>query len=142
MRNLLITLGVALVACAVAFGVFYFLNEDEAIRRAARDGDAMAWLQAEFHLDAGQFAAIKQLHDDYGVVCAGHCTTIMNARQRSAPAEELAHLESICVDAMTTHFRRVAALMPPTQGERYLVTVLPRIPGYTHAGTPNLQMTP
>src|SRR6185369_3266733 len=109
---------------------------------AAREGDAMAWLRTEFHLNDTQFAAIKKLHDDYGSVCAEHCTAIMEARKRSAPPAEIAALEKTCVDAMTTHFRRVAALMPPGEGERYLATVLPRVSGYEHAAPPNLRAKP
>jgi hypothetical protein len=139
LKNLLISLAVALSACATAFGVFYALNEDAPLHRAARDNDAMAWLRTEFQLDAAQFAAIQKLHDDYGSVCAEHCAIITEARQRSAPAAELARLEQNCVDAMTDHFRRVAAVMSPAQGQRYLATVLPRIAGYPHAGAPDVQ---
>ena len=85
MRNLLITAGVVMAACALAFGVFFALNDDAALRRAARENDAMAWLRAEFRLDEAQFAAIKKLHDDYGVVCGEHCAAIMDARERKAP---------------------------------------------------------
>lgn len=142
MKNFLITLGAALAACAVAFGVFYAINDDPALRRAAREGDAMAWLRSEFQLDDAQFTAIKKLHDDYGSVCAGHCAAIMEARQRSAPAAEIARLEQTCVDAMTAHFRQVAALMPPGEGARYLTTVLPRVAKYEHQAAPNLQGKP
>lgn len=138
-KNLLISLAVALSACATAFGVFYALNENPALHRAAQDNDAMAWLRAEFKLDDAQFAAIRKLHEDYGIVCAEHCTRITNARERSAPPAELAALEQACVDAMTSHFRRVAAVMAPAEGQRYLATVLPRISGYQHAGAPNMQ---
>jgi hypothetical protein len=139
MRNLLISLGVVVAVAAAAFGTAYAINGDRALHRAARDNDAMAWLRVEFQLNAAQFAAIKKLHDDYGVVCAEHCTMITKARQRSAPPAELARLEEICVEAMTSHFRRVAAEMSPAQGARYLATVLPRIPGYQHAGAPTVQ---
>ena len=142
MKNFLITLGMAVAACLVAFAVFYGLHDDAAMRRAARDGDPMAWMRAEFRLDDAQFVAIKQLHDEYGTVCVEHCAMITNARQQAAPAGELERLERLCVDAMTGHFRRVAALMSPDEGERYLATVLPRIPGYEHAGAPSVQVTP
>jgi hypothetical protein len=141
MKNFLLTLGLALAACVVAFGVFYALNDDPALRHAARDSDAMAWLQAEFHLDDTRMASIRKLHDDYGTVCAEHCARITNARKASAPAAELARLEQACVDAMTAHFHQVAALMPPAEGQRYLRTVLPRISQYPHAGAPSVQMT-
>ena len=66
----------------------------------------------------------------------------MAARERQAPAAEVAALEKVCVDAMTAHFRRVAVLMPPGQGDRYLGFVLPRIAGYSHQGAPNVRVTP
>jgi hypothetical protein len=66
----------------------------------------------------------------------------MDARERKAPAAEVAALERSCVDSMAAHFRRVAALMPPSQGERYLELVLPRIAGYTHLGAPSVQVVP
>jgi hypothetical protein len=141
-KNFLITLSVAVAACAVAFGVFYTLSGDRAMHAAAREGDAMAWLRVEFKLDDAQFAAIKQLHDDYSVVCSRHCAAIVDARERRAPAVEIAALEKVCVDAMTAHFRQVAALMPPDEGQRYLLTVLPRVTGYSHASAPNVRATP
>jgi len=141
-KNFLITLGVVVAACAAAFGGFYALGDDRAMHAAAREGDAMAWLRVEFRLDERQFGAIKQLHDDYSIACGKHCADIMAARARKAPAAEVAALEKICVDSMTGHFRRVAALMPPAQGERYLAMVLPRIAGYAHHGAPNVRVTP
>jgi hypothetical protein len=142
MKNRLITLGLALVACAAAFGVFYALNADPAMQAAARQGDAMAWLRVEFRLDDTQFSAIKRLHDDYSIACGEHCAAIMAARERKAPAAEIARLEKVCVDAMTAHFRRVAVLMPPGQSERYLATVLPRVAGYEHHGAPDVRAKP
>lgn len=143
MRNLLFTLGIVAAACALSFGVFYAVNRDPVeLRRAVREGDAMAWLRAEFQLDEAQFAAIKKLHDDYRGVCAEHCAAIMAAEKRGAPRAEVAALERTCVDAMTEHFRRVAALMPAGQGERYLAIVLPRIADFDHRGAPNVQVRP
>ena len=141
MKNLLITLGVLLLAGALSFGVFYAVSREPAeMQQALRDRDAMTWLQAEFHLSEAQFAAIKKLHEDYHVVCADHCAAIMAAEKRGAPRTEIATLEKTCVDAMNAHFRRVAALMPPGQGERYLTIVLPRIADYDHRGAPNVQV--
>lgn len=142
MKNILITVGAAVAACALAFGVFFALNDDAALRRAAREGDAMAWLRAEFRLDDAQFGAIKKLHDEFGEACGEHCAAIMDARERKAAAGEIAALEKVCVDAMNAHFRRVAALMPAGQGERYLATVLPRVAGYGHTGAPNVRVSP
>jgi hypothetical protein len=142
MKNFLITFGLALVACSLAFGAFYALNDEPALRRAAQEGDAMLWLRTEFRLDDTQFAAIKKMHDDYGVVCGEHCAAIISARRRNASAAEVAALEKICVEAMTKHFKAVAALMPAGQGERYLATVLPRVAGYDHATAPNVRVSP
>jgi hypothetical protein len=142
MKNFWLTLLVVFVAGAASFGAFYWMNDEPEVRRAAREHDAMAWLRAEFHLDDAQFAAIQALHDSYGRECAQHCSAIMAARERNAPAAERAALEQICVDSMTTHFRRVAALMPRGEGERYLALVLPRVAGYAHQGAPTLQVNP
>lgn len=142
MKNFWLTLLAVFVAGAVAFGAFYVMNDEPAVRHAAREHDAMAWLRAEFHLNDAQFAAIKQLHDAYGAECAQHCSAIMAAKKRSAPAADVAALEKICVDSMTEHFNRVAALMPPGEGARYLTIVLPRVSGYTHVGAPTVQVQP
>lgn len=142
MKNLLITLALALAACGGAFGLAYFTSDAPALSAAAREGDAMTWLRVEFRLNESQFAAIKSLHEDYSVVCGQHCAEIMEARERKAPAAEVAALEKVCVDAMTAHFRRVAALMPAGQGDRYLAMVLPRVAGYSHQGAPNVRVGP
>ena len=105
MRNFLMTLGVAAVAGALAFGVFFALNDDAALRRAARDNDAMAWLRAEFRLDDAQLAAIKKLHDDYGAVCGEHCAAIMDARERKAPAAEVARSKSACLSTSRRNYK-------------------------------------
>lgn len=154
MRNFWLTLTVVLAAAAISFGTFYVMNDEPAVRQAAREGDAMAWLRAEFHLNDAQFAAIKTLHDQYGAVCARHCTQIMAAKKRiaelgarnpeqtKAAETEEAALERTCLESMTDHFRQVAALMPAGEGERYLTIVLPRIKNYTHEGNPTVQVRP
>jgi hypothetical protein len=142
MKNRLTTWGLALVAGLVAFGVFYLCGDDAALRRAAREGDALAWLRIEFKLSDAQFAAIKQLHTDYTVECSGHCAAIMAARDRGAPAPEISKLEEVCVASILVHFQRVAALMPAGEGDRYLAQVLPRLSGYEHTGAPTVRGTP
>lgn len=142
MRNLLITAALVLAVCVAAFGTGFVLGGDRALREAERDGDALAWLRAEFRLSDADFAAIRRLHEDFSVECGRHCAAIIAARERRAPAGEVAELERTCVDAMKVHFRRVAALMPPVQGERYLALVLPRVDGHPHHGAPNLRVGP
>jgi hypothetical protein len=142
-RNFLITVLIAAAACAAAFGAFYLKNaEPAAMRKAAREGDAMAWLKEEFHLNDAQFSAIRRMHAEFAIACAGHCAAIAEARRRGASPAEIAGLEDTCVNAMVGHFRSVAALMPPGEGSRYLAIVLPRIADYDHRGSPTLQGRP
>lgn len=154
MKNLLLTIALVGVACAVAFGAFYVTNTDQAARRAARSGDTLAWLRTEFHLNDAQYATIDRLHADFEDACADHCMAIMSAKKslRTArlqtPAavplqeEQLQQLEARCVDEMMTHFHRVAAVMSPAEGSRYLALVLPRVQAYDHRGAPDLQAKP
>jgi predicted hydrolase (HD superfamily) len=143
MKNRLLTGLLIIAACAVAYGVFYAVGrEPKAVREALAAQDAMHWLRVEFKLDDAQFAAIRRLHDDYYIECTDHCAAIMEARERQAPAAEVARLEEICESAMTAHFRRVAALMAPAEGRRYLEIVLPRVAGYAHHGAPSVQVHP
>lgn len=143
MKNWLLTLAFAVIACAASFGAFYAFNrEPAALRVAARNGDPMTWLRVEFKLNDAQYAAIEKLHADYGAVCAKHCAAIMAARDRHAAPTEIAALENDCVRSMTDHFHRVAALMSPNESQRYLAIVLPRIQDYDHRGAPNLEAQP
>lgn len=143
MRNWLLTLILAAAVCAGSFAAFYAWNREPAsVREAARHGDALEWLRAEFHLTDKQFAAIKTLHEEYGTQCASHCAAIMAAEKRGAPPAEVTALENACVRSMSEHFRAVAALMAPDEGTRYLQMVLPRIDDYDHRGAPNLQARP
>lgn len=143
MKNWFVTLVAALGVCCASFAAFYALNrEPAALRAAARDGDAMEWLRVEFKLTDAQYAAIKQLHQQYNVVCANHCNAIMAAETRHAPAADVAALENECVQSMTDHFHRVAALMASDQGSRYLAIVMPRIHDYDHRGAPNMRAQP
>jgi hypothetical protein len=45
-------------------------------------------------------------------------------------------------DTWVTWPARVAALMAPEQGARYLEIVRPRVAGYDHAGAPNVRVKP
>ncbi len=141
-RNLLLTVLLAAALAVLAFGVAYLASGDRALRVAARQGDALEWLRVEFALDAERFAAVRRLHEEFSIECSAHCAAIVAARERSAPAAEIAALEEHCVGAMTTHFRQVAAWMEPAQGERYLALVLPRIRGHTHQGAPSVRLAP
>jgi hypothetical protein len=142
-KNWLLTLLVAVALCAVSFAGFFVVNrETPQARQAARAGDAMEWMRAEFRLTEAQFAAIRELHDRYGAVCSEHCARIMAAEKSGASAQQVAALENECVQSMADHFHRVAALMAPEQAERYLSLVLPRIRDYDHRGAPNVLVRP
>ena len=117
----------ALAAAALAFGITHLC-----LRNAATNADEIAWLRNEFNLTAIQIAAIEKLHDDYEPVCMAHCDAITQARQKSAPPAELTRLEAVCHDATLAHLQRVAAVMPPAEGARFLALVTPKISGQSH----------
>jgi hypothetical protein len=141
----------ALVAAATGF-VCYRLNCDPALHTAAKTGDAMAWLRADFHLDDRQFAGIKQLHDAYAPSCEEHCRLIQEATQArdalqttdpvaaAAAGRKLQALRTTCETALAAHVRTVAALMSPADGRRYLALVLPRIADFDHTAAPDLHL--
>lgn len=143
MKNWILTLLFTLGAAAASFGAFFAMNKAPApVQAAARTGDALEWLRVEFKLTDAQYAAIRRLHEQYGKVCAVHCAAIQSAEQRRAPRAQIAALENRCVESMTEHFQRVAAIMSPAQGRRYLAIVMPRVHDYDHRGAPNLRAQP
>lgn len=150
-RTLTALMGAALVAGVLC----YHLGSAPQLRAAAKAGDAMAWLRADFRLDERQFAEIRKLHDDYAPSCEEHCRLIQEAEearaalraaggsdpQAVAAAERtLAELRLTCETAIAAHVRRVAAVMSPEQGERYLALVLPKIADFDHRMAPDLAL--
>jgi hypothetical protein len=141
-RYFLCTLGLLVLGAGAAGYAGYRFSRNAALAEAASRRDTMAWLRTEFHLDPARYAAIVRMHRAYDAVCARHCQAIMAAEDRHATPAEIGELKSACVRAMTGHFRRVAAMMPPGEGARYLAIVLPRIADYDHRGPPTLRGTP
>lgn len=155
MKHLISTLSV-LGVLAVAAGVVAFrASNDRDVARALATKDAMEWLRTDFDLTATQFAAIKQLHDSYSVVCEEHCRAIQDAaRARNelkasgrADGAALAQadrrveeLRQVCESAIATHVRACAAQMSPEAGRRYLALVLPKIRDFDHQAPPDLQL--
>jgi hypothetical protein len=144
----------ALVAVATGF-LCYHLNRAPALQAAVRSGDAMAWLRTDFQLDDRQFAEIKKLHEAYAPSCEEHCRLIqeaaeardaLQARGGSDPAavaaaeRTLQELRVACETAIAAHVRKVAALMAPEQGARYLALVLPKIADFDHQMAPDLAL--
>jgi hypothetical protein len=140
MRNLGITLALASVVCALAFGICFSVKHDRELHQAAITNDTRAWLHAEFHLNDGQLAAIAKLQGAYSLRCDQKCAAMMSARRRGASPHELRQLEAQCVEDMRRHFQNVAALMPPGEGERYLASVLPYVAAVEDAGTPSVRL--
>jgi hypothetical protein len=135
-RGLLFAICV-LVAGLASFGLTRWI----AAPTAAEMTDEISWMRDEFHLSPTQTAAIEKLHDDYFPVCMEHCRLVAKARKSlaTAPAAdqpaaqaELLRLETVCQDATRAHLQRVAAVMPPDEGERFLALVLPKLTHLEH----------
>lgn len=138
----------AIVGLAVACGFFVFhVTCDPQAHAAARDGDVMEWMRCEFHLTDAQYAEILKLHDAHSEECARHCAAVQSARAQIAEARKaddaqaLAKAElverdagAVCEAATEAHVRRVAAVMSPEDGARYLAMVLPRLSRLDHQG--------
>jgi hypothetical protein len=137
----LVSFAVLVVAvAATAYGLTCYLNTQ-------RVGDQWTWLRREFRLSDAQFAHLKNLHEAYQPVCAGHCRRIMAVQQRladlertgtpdssayAAAREEWNALRQECNEATLQHLRAVAAVMDPDAGRRYLALTVPRIAKYDH----------
>lgn len=149
------TLAVLALAALAAGFVCYRLNCEPGVRTAIRSGDTLAWLRADFQLDDRQFAEIKKLHEAYAPSCEEHCRLIqeaakardaVKARGGSDPAavaaaeRTLAELRLTCETAIAAHVRKVAAVMSPEQGARYLAMVLPKIADFDHQMAPDLAL--
>jgi hypothetical protein len=154
MKFLLGTLTIIALLAAGTGITCYRLNAEPALQAAVAQGDAMAWLRADFHLTDRQFAAIKQLHEAYAPSCAEHCRRIqeeteLRDRLRASAGDpaalaaanrDLLTLRHTCETAIAAHVRKVAALMSPDDGRRYLALVLPKIAAFDHLAVPDLQL--
>jgi hypothetical protein len=133
----------------------YHLSSVQDLHEAARKGDAMAWLRADFHLDDRQMADIKKLHEAYAPSCEEHCRLIQEAAQArdalraangsdptavEAAERTLQELRLRCETAISAHVRQVAEVMSPEDGRRYLALVLPRIAAFDHQAAPALDL--
>ncbi len=155
MKYLLRTLLVLAIAAVAAGFACYHVSSAPELHAAVRKGDAMAWLRTDFNLDDRQFAEIKKLHEAYAPSCEEHCRLIqeaarardaLQARGGSDPAavaaaeRTLQELRLTCETAIAAHVRKVAALMSPDQGARYLALVLPKIADFDHQVAPDLKL--
>ncbi|MBK8475564.1 MAG: hypothetical protein IPL39_04435 [Opitutaceae bacterium] len=149
-RYLWLTLGLVLALAGGGGLACYHFSCDRTAHAAARDGDVMLWMRHEFCLGDVAYAEILRLHQEHSAVCAQHCEGVRAARTRLAEAQaggdaaavdaavlELARTEAVCRASTEAYVRRVAAVMEPAQGARYLGMVLPRLSALDHEGPPN-----
>lgn len=153
MRHFWTTIALLLGVAAGCWFGFFRAHCDHHTHVAARAGDTMEWLRCEFHLSDAQHAAILRLHAEQNVVCAQHCALVAEAREQVAGARRAGDTaalaaatarerdaEAICRASTEAHVRRVAAMMTPEHGQRYLAMVLPRLAALDHNGPPSVTL--
>ena len=109
----------------------------------ATSAGELTWLTSEFQLSPEQASRIQALHDAYTPICAQHCASILDTKDRIADATspdlkaaaqaELEQLVATCHDSTQAHLQAVAAAMDPAQGVRYLAMIGPRLSAHQHA---------
>lgn len=155
MKNLVTTVSLLIVLAVIAGVAAFQIAHRDDVAVALEKQDALEWLRADFDLTDPQFAAIKQLHESYAVVCEQHCQAIQEAvgtRNRlksAAPADAAAveaaqkrvvDLTQACETAIASHVRACAEQMSPAAAQRYLALVLPKIKEYDHQAAPDLRL--
>jgi hypothetical protein len=154
MRFLLGTVAVITLLAASTGYVGYRMSCNPALHAAVSKGDTMEWLRTDFHLSNDKFLLVCQLHDSYAGTCDEHCRMIQEAtRERDAllaahadraaldsANRRIQGLREVCEGSIATHVRRVAELMSPQDGRRYLALVLPRIANFDHTAAPDLRL--
>ena len=153
MKYLLGTIGVILLVAALTGFVCYRLSSEPSLHAAAAKGNAMQWLRDDFHLTDSQFAEIQRLHDSYAGTCMEHCRMIQQATKArdalrlagtsdsaaiSAAERQVQETRAVCESAITAHVQKVATLMSPEDGRRYLALVMPKIANFDHLAAPDL----
>jgi hypothetical protein len=58
-----------------------------------------------------------------------------------AATSKIQGLRTICEGSIAAHVRKVAALMSPEDGRRYLALVLPKIANFDHTAAPDLRLS-
>jgi hypothetical protein len=154
--KVLLTLLAITVLGVVGYFCGYRMGCDPVLHEAARYKDSMAWLRYEFHLTPAQFEAIKDLHAGYAGTCDEHCRNIraaMSERDRLATSRpedkaevaaadrRIQELSTHCETVLGQHLEKVAALMSPADGERYLAMMRPRLAQFDHSGAPDLSFS-
>lgn len=140
--RLLLLLGMLCLAAAAGYFLVRPWSNGLTPKPAVSDSTGLQWLQREYGLTDAQFQRIKQEHDTYHPRCMEMCEEIRLANARVAellvnstamtPEVEAALKEAEatyarCRATMLAHVYRVAALMPPEAGRRYIQDVAPRL---------------
>jgi hypothetical protein len=147
-RRLLAILVLALVGGVLSFAWVRGHRAGLAEELVKQEGSDIAWLRMEFALTDEQFAANQKLHEDYRPQCASHCAAIIGATaevrklEQSTPGsaeltaaqQAVADLESVCNTATREHLYKVAALMSPDDGPRFLRMTEPQLSDPPHDG--------
>ena len=138
---------VFIVCAGLAAGAAFMLTRWAGKEKSLPLEEQLSWLKTDFRLSEAQVSAIQILHDDYVPVCLTHCEKIQAARKaaklagkrveggdagaRAAAVEtakaELRRVEAVCREATRAHLLRVAAIMEPAQGERFIALVMPKL---------------
>lgn len=145
MKRWLAMFGLAVAALGVGYWVAGQRHAGELTGLTNARGSNLLWLRNEFNLTDEQFAAVSAAHRGYAAVCTRHCADILAARQNledvrdhgadvAVAEEQLQKLEQVCNDATLAHVRRVAGLMPPEAGKRFLALVEPHLATQPHDG--------
>ena len=133
-----------ILCTGLAAGAAFMITRWAGAEKTLPVEEQLRWLKAEFRLSEAQVAAIKVLHEDYVPECRRHCGKIQEARKAAGAAAknaagggagaeaELRRVETVCRDATRGHLLRVAAVMEPSQGERFIALVLPKLGDQKH----------
>lgn len=140
-------IGGALALIAGAFARHRYCDCE--LGHAAACGDSCRWFRYEYGLDEKTCGEIARRHDAFRGECERHCAAVREAGkaldalpagspERIGAKQKYDDAVAACVAAREAHFRKIAAMMPPEQGEKYLAYVLPLVEGHDHSHVPGV----
>lgn len=119
-RSLWIALGAVAVALT-AHGWYYHAHRDAAASYEAE----IQWLATELQLSAAQIEQVRALHEQHCPEMNALHRELQSRREASPTGEGCAEVENRCAKSTERLIEAVAALLTPTQRERYLQLVNP-----------------
>lgn len=119
---------------------------------SASECDCTSWLRETYGVDAATCRRILQSQREFARACHGHCREVVEARAawaaeaegtpaRATAAQAVANAERHCLEARIEQARRIAAMLPESQRQKYLDLVLPRLHALDHEGAPGVTGT-